>query len=261
MIMRATLGLTQQDVVYKLHSEALKGLLPRGSYHYYRTNASITEQVKYYYDFAGRLEIAPVMDLEDYYKELPKGQPLIDITERFLDECDQKFQQKTILYTGPNIIKNYMRLPAGHRLTKRPLWIAHYGTKKPQIAPWTDYVLHQYSETVDDQGRDATYYGFNECHALDMNYFNGDEFDFEEFAGGKLTEPVDPDPNPSDEFLLTAKIEMNVRSGPSVRSPRIGTLPQGSTVKPRGVAGSDAWVEIGTDRWVCAKQGDTQYLV
>jgi GH25 family lysozyme M1 (1,4-beta-N-acetylmuramidase) len=256
VIMRATLGLLFQDTVYKLHSEALKGVLPRGSYHYYRTGSSVEEQVNYYYNFAGRLEIPPVMDLEDWYKELPKGQELIQIAETFLDALDQKFGQESILYTSPNIIKYYMGLPAGHPLTKRKLWIAHYGVVKPEIKPWTNYILHQYSETVDDKGRDGTFYGFNESKAVDMNNFNGTEEDFAMFTGGVIP---DPKPVENDGLRLYANCEMNIRTGPGISYSKVGKIAAGTVVTPLDVTGAEVWVKI--DRgWVCKKQGNTNYL-
>jgi GH25 family lysozyme M1 (1,4-beta-N-acetylmuramidase) len=254
VIMRATLSTDQQDVVYKLHKEALSGILPRGSYHYYRTTSSISDQVRYYYNFAGCLEIAPVMDLEDYYKELPYGQALINTTEKFLAECDQAFGQETILYTSYDIIKNYMALPAGHPLTKRKLWIANYGVKKPHIAPWTEYLLWQYSDTVDDQGRNATYYGFNECFALDMNKFPGSEEDFAKFTSGAVVDPIPP---VIGEFTLKAQMEMRVRTAPNLLAPVIGSIPIGATIKPIGIGGVNAWAELSPGRWTCV-QLDTE---
>ena len=64
---------------------------------------------------------------------------------------------------------------------------------------------------------------------------------------------------------MTANSEMNIRTSPKMTAPKIGTIPAGSTIKPFNfggtqIWGNDSWAQIGTDRWVCIKRGDTSYF-
>ena len=176
VIMKATEGTILKDTIYPTHKAALNGLLPRGSYHYLRTQSAPADQAKFYFDYAGKLELPPVLDVEDFYHELPKGEQLYTLIMKTMGYIDQYFGQKTMLYTSPNIIRYYLGLEWAQKLTDRKLWIAHYGVMTPDIGPWQKYTFWQYAETGD-----AHKYGIPESSSVDMNYYRGsvDEFNQE----------------------------------------------------------------------------------
>jgi GH25 family lysozyme M1 (1,4-beta-N-acetylmuramidase) len=175
VIMKATEGIVGQDRIYKEHKERLAGILPRGHYHYLRTQSSPQAQAKYYYDFAGRVELPPSLDVEDYYKELPKGQELFDLINEALTSIDTLFGQECMLYTSPNIIQNYLGLSLAQKLTNRKLWLAHYGVSTPDIRPWKTATFWQFT----DKGHAANY-GITEAQDVDENYYFGTEDQFKQ---------------------------------------------------------------------------------
>jgi len=173
VILKATEGLIIKDQVYTQGKNNLSGILPRGSYHFYRTAGNPVDQAKYYYDYAGTTELPPMLDLEDYYKELPTGNALVNVVVQMLKAIDDKFGKETILYTSPNIIKNYFGSAINSDITGRKLWIAHYGVPSPQIAPFSNWIFWQYSESGP-----AAQYGITKSNTVDMNYYNGVDSDF-----------------------------------------------------------------------------------
>lgn len=199
VIMKASEGGNWTDPVFKLHSEALKGLLPRGSYHYYRPNVDAKLQAAHYYRVAGNLELPPCLDLEDYYSELPRGVDLQRKVIEVMEAIDQAFGQECMLYTSLNIIKYYLALPVNSPILKRRLWIAQYGPKTPDITPFKHWTFWQYSESLP-----AAQYGLNEAPTVDANWYNGDQAQFDaEFMG--VTPPV--------EIPDTVKVEWIAEAG------------------------------------------------
>jgi GH25 family lysozyme M1 (1,4-beta-N-acetylmuramidase) len=54
--------------------------------------------------------------------------------------------------------------------------------------------------------------------------------------------------------------KLNVRSGPGVQYGVVDNLSQNAQVEVLDVAGSDAWLQIGTGRWICKQLGVTTYV-
>ena len=173
VILKATEGVAIKDSVFIQGKNNLNGLLPRGSYHFYRSSATVAQQAKYYFDYSGKLELPPVLDLEDYYQELPTGKALVIIAVNMLKAIDDQFGQEAILYTSPNIIKNYIGSYITSELLSRKLWIAHYGINTPAISPFSHWTFWQYSES-----QMASTYGIVKSNTVDINYYNGTEMDF-----------------------------------------------------------------------------------
>lgn len=76
-------------------------------------------------------------------------------------------------------------------------------------------------------------------------------------------EPAQPPPPPpvgTFQMTVTATRGLNIRNGPGLGYPDIGDLPYGSTVNVLNVGGSDAWIEIAPNKWVCVQQGQYRYL-
>ena len=89
---------------------------------------------------------------------------------------------------------------------KTDLWIAHYTydpINKPPNMPkgaWKNYLLHQYSADENSLGKT---YGAG-SKAIDLNYFNGDAFDFQEFINYKSDEPGEQ-PGPAQPVALQVR--------------------------------------------------------
>lgn len=75
--------------------------------------------------------------------------------------------------------------------------------------------------------------------------------------------PEPPSEQPPDHNGLVGRVQafsLNVRSGPGITFPPVGTLRQGDQVVILDVGGSDAWARIGEDRWCAIQTGGKQYL-
>jgi hypothetical protein len=259
--MKATEGSLWKDPVYLLHKKMSQGILYRGSYHFYRSKMVKKDQAKFYYDFAGNLELPPILDLEDWYKELPKGKELEGDVLAMLSLIDEQFNQECMLYTSPNIIKYYLQITPLSPLTKRKLWIAHYINGEPSFYPWRDWTLHQYSES----GK-ASEYGIDEAQDVDLNYYNGDLNQFkQEFNLGEIVGEV-PDADGGEEIptevglQYTTKRVMNIRSGAGLNYPTVGTLPMNTTITVKDVGGQNAWLKIDDNTWVCKSLNGFTYI-
>ena len=184
VIMKATEGTVGQDPIYQLHKKNLAGVLPRASFHYLRTQSTPEAQATFYRNYAGILELPPSLDVEDYYNELPRGEALYNLIAKTLGSIDYQFGQKAMLYTSPNIIKNYLGYELAKKLTDRKLWIAHYGVASPEIYPWTSWTFWQFTEAAD-----AHKYGITESAGVDANYYPGTIEDFnQEFGLSEITQ-------------------------------------------------------------------------
>ena len=185
LIMKATEGISYTDPVYSLHSQATKGMFLRGHYHFWRIGQPAKSQAAYYFKQAGKLDLPPILDVEDWYHDLPMGITLENKILEMLREIDYLFGRPCILYTSPNIIKNYLALQSTSDLVNRKLWIANYGVTAPIISPWKKYTFWQFSEKGD-----AKKYGINEALNVDENWYPGTEAEmYAEFSGTEL--PVD----------------------------------------------------------------------
>lgn len=75
--------------------------------------------------------------------------------------------------------------------------------------------------------------------------------------------PADP-PDGKEPAVLRMRVNvdvLNIRSGPGTNYPDVGDLHKGDLVDVLDVAGSNAWVKIGSnpDRWACVQLG-TRYM-
>ncbi len=206
LIMKATEGISYTDPVYSLHSQATKGMFLRGSYHFWRVGLPAKAQAAYYFKQAGKLELPPILDVEDWYHEFPTGKTLENKVLEMLREIDYLFGRPCMLYTSPNIIKNYLALQPTSDLLNRKLWIANYGVSVPIIAPWKRYAIWQFSEKGD-----AKKYGINEALNVDENWYNGTEEEMVAELGGGTELPIEVITTPT-EVVVTPPAEPVVTS-------------------------------------------------
>lgn len=235
VIMKATEGGTYTDPVYALHKANSAGILPRGSYHFWRQNVDAKTQAAHYWQVAGKMDMPPVLDVEDWYHDVTlRGAALEARIIEQLTEIDKLFGRPCILYTSPNIIKYYLRLSPSSPLCQRKLWIAHYGVTKPDIYPFQHWALWQYSERGS-----AAQYGIYEAASVDLNWYNGTLEDFRREMLG-----ID---NQAGVYRILDDLEIRALGRPIVDRAEFIRDGLPSTVRMRGGSGgvllSPAWMD------------------
>jgi lysozyme len=188
-ILKATEGTSYVDPVFLLHKQNCAGILPRGSYHYWRVNFDPKAQAAKYASVAKGMELPPCLDVEDWYQDMPKGAELLTKLIIMLREIDNAFGRECMIYTNPNILQYYLPANLPAEITSRRLWVAHYGVSTPVVRPFSKWAFWQYT----DKG-DAAKYGISEAQSVDLNLYPGTQAEFyAEF--GIAPPPVDPPPD------------------------------------------------------------------
>lgn len=252
------------DKAYQLHSKNCKGILPRGSYHFFDTNDQPLDQAKFYWNQIknSNEEIAPALDIEGYpYGTLARGSSLINQMTIFLDEISQRSGRLPIIYCNQDMIRNCMQIKGkkNHPFTKYPLWFSwpqKTAPTKEDFDPWSECTLWQFSYTGD-----AHKYGIFEATAVDENYFMLSDDKFELFINSShIPDPVIPDPVASDGLEFTTLYQMHIRSEPSIFGKDLGLIEPGTKIAAIGIGGDDAWIMIGENMWVCNSRKGNTYL-
>ena len=167
----------------------------RGAYHFFRANVDPKQQAKKFIDYVRTMnddgELPPVLDLETN-----DGQPKNKIISRakvWLDEVENAFGRKPIIYSGQYFLQDYFSEANGlppSWAKDYPLWLAQYpnnyidGSSKPFLPRgWGEWTFWQYSEKGRVSGITSS---------TDMNVFNGSWEDLQKFAGGQVV--VEPPP-------------------------------------------------------------------
>ena len=186
------------DAVYQLHSKNAKGVMLRGSYHFFSPSWNPVDQARYYWNLIkdNDEELPPCIDIEGYpYGDLPKGDPLLKQIKLFLDELEKLSGKVPMIYCNQDIIRNYLQVrgKAGHWITRYPLWISWLNANPPtsnDISPWSQTAIWQYSYKGP-----AVDLGATEAKEMDMNRF----LDLELFS--KICTPVQVE-KPSEQVVL-----------------------------------------------------------
>ncbi len=157
----------------------------RGAYHFFDMrdgSKSAKEQARY---FASLLkgdmgELRPVFDFEspgvNGYPTLPDHDTCVRHVYDFMNTFKKEMEIYPMLYTNLSGIQRLT--PLSQFLSTKELWIAWYYMKSrtPKIGSWPRWRFWQYKTTGD--GRT---FGV-ESNGLDMNVFNGDEFNLYRYA-------------------------------------------------------------------------------
>lgn len=202
VILKATEGTSYVDPVFALHKANSAGILPRGSYHFWRYGMDWKMQVENYAKVAKGLELPPCLDVEDWYGELPKGNALAIALEVMLRGIDAAFGRECMIYTSPNILRYYLPPILSNEIMKRKLWIANYGVSQPNISPFSRYTFWQFS----DKG-DAARYGISEASGVDLNWYPGTQADFDKEFGLSIITPPEAGPVVTLERITVGGIE------------------------------------------------------
>ena len=270
MYTRVSIGLNNDGAFSKIWSE-LKGLLPRGGYHFLypsSTGLSIRQQANL---FASLLkpdpgEMPPCVDVE-YQGTDSKNQPVVLTSAdvfgfiTYLHEALSPWPWKddVLIYTGYYYWKDTIASTDSSWLAHK-LWIAGYQVTQPAIPPpWTNWFLWQWTSNGDGET-----YG-TVSKSVDLNYFNGTATDFANYIAGVFqpnptpapTPPPTPTPTPTptpvptptptptvSAYYQVTPAALNIRSGPGTTNPVIGTLLQNAVVGGLALSADGGWIEI-----------------
>jgi len=232
---------------------------PRGGYWFLRHNRDPlmqADKMLYFlnHDFG---EIEPTIDVErDPYATAPVGNSLAKSILAFTAVIDKEISihmgvgKKCMVYTNlywDTYVAKYM--PAEF-YEGRKLWVANYNVYRPSIPRgWTKYEFWQKSAKGNKKGRE---YGATASTDIDINQYWGNESDF---YSEYHIQPLYPIPLNPETLHYRIERMMNVRAGPGTIYATVGSVGTGMEVEAIDVAGNDAWIKIGTDKWVCAVQG------
>lgn len=193
VFVKATEGETYSDPTFDDNWLGAKaaGLL-RGAYCFFRPKADPEKQadrfIKYVKSMNDDGELPPALDLET-----SDGQPREKVIARakiWLDEVEQAFGRKPIIYSGLYFLQTYFSVSGGGPpdwARDYPLWLAQYPYPYvPGMSPslpdgWFKWTFWQYSETGKVNGINAR---------VDLDLFNGTLEELYNFAGAQMqTQP------------------------------------------------------------------------
>jgi lysozyme len=156
---------------------------------------------------------------------------LPELVEKFLDYVISHVPDcRPVFYSSPYFWIEHMKYPDGSYPNwngRYHLWLAHYYVNEPQIpAPWTGYLIHQYTDKLTIPGIESN---------TDGDWFKGDQNAVNEFFGNAGI-PVPP--SLPDHFHINSGT-VNIRSTPDAKSDNsnvIGTTTQGKQWQPLGIS-------------------------
>ncbi|WP_051539814.1 GH25 family lysozyme [Clostridium ihumii] len=215
--MKASEGSNYKDAFLEQnYSRAKKQGLKVGFYHFFRGDA--LNEARYFVECIKNKVSDCLLALDI---EVDCGMDKSTLTTAcitFLEEVKRSTGKNVVVYTYTSFANSSL----DSRLSKYPVWIAHYGVETPGYNPiWTSWVGFQYS----DKGQ--------------VNGVNGN-CDVNEFNSGIFNGVVTLDKN---EGIVTADV-LNVRDKPNGNI--IGTLLNGQVVK----------IDKKVDNWYSIFYGD-----
>ncbi len=139
--LRVAYGLTPDPVFSREWGLARMTSLKLSVYQYWRWSVDARIQAEYLCDlvsFAGQIDLAPVLDVEE-------GRPSVAEIETWLDVVEFRMERKPYIY-GPYSFLQDLKLDA--RFAQYPLFVADYSSLSghPRVpGPWMDWQIHQHS--------------------------------------------------------------------------------------------------------------------
>jgi lysozyme len=250
--MRAMFGIREDVNFYKYWRGTKDVGLPRGAYFFPLTLYSAATQankfVEMLKDDGG--EMPPVIDIERYNGTVLNANAI----KTMIGIIEDNLNVTPIIYTGYYVWRDEVVGSSDSFFSKYPLWIANYYVDKPMIPkPWKDWTFWQYS----DKG-DGLKYGV-ESLQIDMDYFNGDQEDFNNFISGKTVVTSEEVIVSSGSLKFKTIGDMNVRSGAGTQYPVVSRLSRNKEIIPLDFGGDDAWIKT-EDGWVCKSRKGTNFL-
>lgn len=219
-IVKATEGTGFLDKKLSRNYEGFKGVgIKFGTYHFFRGNSNEIDQADYYCNAIKdmKLDVAPVIDVEDgdYLGQTELTNRVI----RFIDRVKERTGLTCMIYCNQNYANNFL----DNRLSKYPLWIAHYyqNNYADDNKIWTKWAGWQYTDKGTIKGIDGP---------VDMNEFTSDIY-----INGEAIVSNTAQSNVTREYEEhgNAKIvvnKLNVRTAPSLRAGIVATYGHGETI-------------------------------
>ena len=165
VFIKATEGIGNIDEQFRrnwLQAEEMQ--ISKGAYHYFIAGKSGKLQARNFIQIVKlkKGDLPPVLDIEQV-----SGTPIPDLqkeVKRWLDETEQYYNTKPVIYTNIDFYNNYLKGP----FDEYPLWIAHYlQPEKPRLQ--RKWMFWQHSESGRVNGIRTP---------VDFNVFAGDSTDF-----------------------------------------------------------------------------------
>ncbi len=176
VFIKATEGASFVDPMFATNWRQLKEKgIPRGPYHFYRTDVSLQSQIDNFCNTVGSLEagdLPPVLDVEvnSQWTHLSPKQR-IDLVNGWMKGVEAKLGVKPIIYLSTAFATDVLKgdLTLAHYL----LWVAHYTAQPdPKVpAPWS-------VETIWQKSENGTIDGIKDSK-VDIDYFHGSAADLE----------------------------------------------------------------------------------
>ena len=164
---KASEGANLADTKFKQNWAMIRQVgIKRGAYHFFRPTVNALAQAKNFLDIA-KLEagdLPPVLDAED--DDGADKEIIITRMQTWLDIVEKRYGVKPIIYSSQKFYYNYI---VGN-FDKYPLWIAKYGSIKPQLVNESQFKMWQYG----NKGKLEGIEGY-----VDMNVFLGTPEEFE----------------------------------------------------------------------------------
>lgn len=176
VFVKATEGKTFVDPMFATNWRQLKEKgVPRGAYHFYRTDVSLQSQIDNFCNTVGSLQagdLPPVLDVEveSQWTHLSVKQR-VDLVNGWMRGVEQKLGVKPIIYLSTSFATGVLGGDA--TLAHYLLWVAHYtAMPNPKVpAPWS-------VETIWQKSENGTIDGIKDAH-VDIDYFHGTEADLD----------------------------------------------------------------------------------
>lgn len=140
---KATEGATIQDDTYEYNiTEARRNGIKVGSYHFFRANTDLDEQLKNFTSVAKRewQDLVPIVDVE--HTGGLSGDELVSRLKDFMERVTKYYGKRPMLYTFVNFYNRYL---SGEGFEKYPLMIAFYRDAQPELYDGRRYIIWQYS--------------------------------------------------------------------------------------------------------------------
>lgn len=142
---RATYGHARDGRLTAHWNAAVMAARPCGAYSFAYVDDDPTDEIKAFIDSdAINMVLPPCLDVETMNGRDPAF--VLNYARKWLIEVEKACSRTPILYTGPGFWSSLGPLAKTTDWARYPLWIAHYGVRKPIIpAPWTEYLMWQYA--------------------------------------------------------------------------------------------------------------------
>lgn len=196
-IFKATQGRYVDDSLFKTDWNFAENMV-RGAYHYLDWTADADRQAEHFCQVIGsrKLDFPPIVDFECEKIFLTRDMAKSELWT-FVTTVERLTKRVPMIYTSPSYWNDFGSDSPVWK--KYPLWIANYREGAPVIpAPWTDYVLWQY--TGNGPGLD---FGCT-SKGIDLNRFKGTAAELYQYVGWS-TVPSVPEPTDAEKLKILWK--------------------------------------------------------